>query len=83
MPVSEPRSDSRKEAKQRIAIGASLGDSAHALPYELRINGVRTGRFDDLRDATASALIAKQSQPAVNVIITDAATQRLIIEIIE
>lgn len=58
------------------------GERAHGLPYEIHINGSPMGRFDDLRDAASSAWIAKRAQPDANIVIVDAMTRRLIIEII-
>jgi hypothetical protein len=61
--------------------GNTLATRSRALPYEIRISGVRTGRFDDLRDAVASARIAKRWQPFADVIVADAATKKMIVEI--
>lgn len=53
--------------------------------YEIRINGAAAGRFDDLRDAAASAGVAKRVHPGADIIIADTMimTGRLIIEIVE
>jgi hypothetical protein len=50
-------------------------------PYEVRIGSSRQGAFADLRDAIASARIAKQEHPSALVAVTDRATRQLVIEI--
>jgi hypothetical protein len=50
-------------------------------PYEIRINSSRRGAFADLRDAVASARIAKQGHPSALIAVTDRATGQLVIEV--
>jgi hypothetical protein len=50
-------------------------------PYEIRINSSRRGAFADLRDAVASARIAKQEHPSALIAVTDRATGQLVIEV--
>jgi hypothetical protein len=82
MSVSELPSHKVANQEERAALCGQRGGGAHALPYEIRCNGAPTGRFEDLRDAAASARIAKAAQPDANVVIVDAKTRRLIIEIV-
>lgn len=51
------------------------------LPYEVRIDGARSGRFDNIRDAIASARIAKIGKPFSNIMIADTKTGRMLIEV--
>jgi hypothetical protein len=53
----------------------------HSIRGRSGISGVRTGRFDDLRDAATSARIAKRWQPLADVIVADAPTKKMIVEI--
>ena len=55
--------------------------SARSLPYAVYVNGLLAGRFDDVRDAIASARIAKGDRPIAKVAVTDAITGQLRIEI--
>jgi hypothetical protein len=50
-------------------------------PYEVRIGSSRRGAFADLRDAIASARIAKQEHPSALIAVTDRATGQLVIEV--
>ena len=52
-----------------------------ALPFEIQIDSIRKGRFDDVRDAIASARIAKRGQPLASVVVADAVTGRMVIEV--
>jgi hypothetical protein len=52
-----------------------------ALPYEVRINGSRRGAFADLRDAIASARLAKQERPSALIDVADRATGQLMIQV--
>lgn len=54
---------------------------SHALPYEVLINDVCSGRFDDVRDAMASARIAKCGLPIAKVAVADTATGRMVIDV--
>jgi hypothetical protein len=56
-------------------------EQAVSRPYEVRINSSRRGAFADLRDAIASARIAKQEHPSALIAVTDRATGRLVIEV--
>jgi hypothetical protein len=82
MSVCEPLLHVVGDQKERPARSCHREARAHALPYEIRLNGASTGRFEDLRDAAASARIAKGAQPDATVVIVDAKTRRLIIEIV-
>lgn len=63
------------------ARGKAAGAFALALPYAVYLNGVPSGRFDDVRDAIASARIAKRKRPITEVMVMDAATGRMVIEV--
>ena len=52
-----------------------------ARPYEVRIEGVAKGRFEDLRDAISSARIAKRDRPASGITVVDRGTGQLVIEV--
>ena len=52
-----------------------------SLPYAVYVNGLLAGRFDDLRDAIASARITKGERPIAKVAVIDAMTGGLMIEI--
>jgi hypothetical protein len=56
-------------------------DQADVLPYEVRIDGTYRGGFAEVRDAMASARIAKQGHPSAHIAITDRKTGRLVIQI--
>jgi hypothetical protein len=51
-------------------------------PYELRINGLRRGAFEDVRDAISSAHIAKQERPVALIAVADRSTGQLVMELI-
>jgi hypothetical protein len=55
--------------------------SSLKFPYAVYINGVLSGRFDDLRDATASARIAKHERPIANVAVMETMTGKMAIEV--
>ncbi len=55
--------------------------SSLKLPYAVYINGVLSGRFDDLRDAIASARIAKHERPIANVAVMETVTGKMAIEV--
>jgi hypothetical protein len=55
--------------------------NAVALPYEVRINSSRRGAFADLRDAIASARLAKQERPSALIGVADRATGQLVIQV--
>jgi hypothetical protein len=63
------------------ARGKAAGAFALALPYAVYINGVLSGHFDDIRDAIASARIAKCERPITEVTVMDAATGKMMIEV--
>ena len=48
--------------------------------YEVRSEGKRRGRFENLLDALASAQIAKQEHPVSNISVVDVATGKIVIE---
>jgi len=50
-------------------------------PFEVRIDGAPHDRFYDLRDATASARIAKRKNPMSIVVVADVTTGKLMIEV--
>ena len=52
-----------------------------SLPYKVRIDSSWRGAFADLRDAIASARIAKQEHPSALISVTDRATGQLVIEV--
>ena len=57
-------------------VGSSQTDSR---PYEVRIEGVAKGRFEDLRDAISSARIAKLDRPLSRIAVVDKGTGQLVI----
>ena len=61
--------------------GKSPETSSLKFPYAVYINGVSSGRFDDLRDAIASARIAKHERPIANVAVMETVTGRMAIEV--
>lgn len=50
-------------------------------PYEVRIDGVLRDQFYDVRDAMGFARIIKQKNPMSTVIIVDARTGKLALEV--
>ncbi len=64
-----------------IARGKSPGTSSLKLPYEICIDGVSSGRFDDLLDAMASARIAKHERPLAKAAVMVTATGKIAIEV--
>jgi hypothetical protein len=50
-------------------------------PYEVRIDGVLRDQFYDVRDAMGFARIMKQKNPTSKVIVVDARTGKLVIEV--
>ena len=62
--------------------GQTVGSSRiDARPYEVRIDGIAKGRFDDLRDAISSARLAKSDRPASQIAVVDKGTGQLVIEV--
>jgi len=70
---------SRKALKNLTVVVHDMG--RRSLPYAVYVNGLLAGRFKDLRDAIASARIAKGERPIAKVAVTDAMTGELMIEI--
>ena len=70
---------SRKVPKNFAAAYHDMG--ARPLPYAVSLNGLLVGRFDDVRDAIASARIFKGERRIASVAVTDAMTGKLMIEI--
>jgi hypothetical protein len=50
-------------------------------PYAVYISGGLAGRFDDIRDALASARIAKYERPMAKIAVIDTATGKMVIEV--
>jgi len=50
-------------------------------PYEVRIDGVLRDQFYDVRDAMGFARIIKRKNPRSRVIVVDARTGKLVIEV--
>jgi hypothetical protein len=50
-------------------------------PFEVRIDDATHDQFYDLRDATASARVAKRKNPMATVVVTDVTTGKLMIEV--
>ena len=61
--------------------GKSRETSSLKFPYAVYINGVLSGRFDDLRDAIASARIAKHERPIAKVAVMETVTGKMRIEV--
>jgi hypothetical protein len=70
---------SRKASKNLTVAVHNM--SRRSLPYAVYVNGLLAGRFNDLRDAIASARIAKGERCFAKVAVTDAMTGELMIEI--
>lgn len=73
-----------KEADKRrtgVVGGKAPVTRSLGLAYEVCINSVRSGRFDDVSDAIASARMAKSGQPFANVVVADTMTGRMVIEV--
>jgi hypothetical protein len=80
--VSENTSSSEpSKAARRLASRYGLGNWA-VLPFEVRIDMARRGRFDDVRDAIASARITKHDFPLSQVSVADLTTGQIVIEIV-
>lgn len=54
---------------------------AHVRPYELRVDGLRRGAFEDVGDAISSARIAKQERPVALISVADRSTGRVVMEL--
>ena len=52
-----------------------------APPFEVRIGTTRQGRFEDVRDAIASARISKNDHPMSRVCVADLTTGQILVEI--
>ena len=52
-----------------------------ACPFEVRVDGALHDRFYDLRDAVASARIAKRDNPTRTVVVTDVRTRKVVFEL--
>ncbi len=50
-------------------------------PFEVRIDGLSHDQFYDLRDAIASARAVKRSRPSSAIVVTDARTEKLLLEV--
>ena len=61
--------------------GKSRETSSLKFPYAVYINGVISGRFDDLRDATASARIAKHERRTAKVAVMETVIGKMAIEV--
>lgn len=57
----------------------NVGKGALKRPFEVRVGGSRHGSFKDLRDAIASAKIAKRESPNAVVGVADAATGQFVV----
>ncbi len=57
-------------------------DNGRALrPYEVRVNGARSGAFRDVRDAISSARIKKRESPRSMVGVADTSTGQFLFEV--
>jgi hypothetical protein len=52
-----------------------------ATPFEVRIGAMRQGRFEDVRDAIASARISKKDRPLSRICVADLTTGQIVLEI--
>ncbi len=50
-------------------------------PYEVRVNGARSGAFHDVREAISSARIKKREAPGAMVGVADASTGQFLFEV--
>ena len=80
--------NSDNDAQDKSAAASAQSRQSHArssklinFPFEVRIDGAPHDQFYDLRDATASARIAKRDKPMSIVVVTDMRTGKLMIEL--
>jgi hypothetical protein len=52
-----------------------------APPFSIRIGATRQGRFEDVRDAIASARISKKDHPLSRICVADLTTGQIVVEI--
>jgi hypothetical protein len=52
-----------------------------APPFEVRVGATRQGRFEDVRDAIASARISKNDHPMSRICVADLTTGQILVEI--
>ncbi len=64
-----------------IVRGKAADTSSHRFPYAVYISGVLAGRFDDIRDALASARIAKHERPMAKIAVIETVTGKMVIEV--
>jgi hypothetical protein len=67
--------------RSKSAHATKPGRELVCIPYEVRIEGARLGRFENLRDAITSAQITKVEHPLSNVSVIDVSTGQIVIEI--
>ena len=78
--------DNEFQAKSAAAAGQRRQLHARSskfikFPFEVRIDGAPHDQYYDLRDATASARVAKRKNPMSIVVVADVTTGKLMIEV--
>jgi hypothetical protein len=58
----------------------AFGSKLVSCPFEVHVDGARRDQFYDVRDATASARLAKRVNPRACVVVMDARTGKLVAE---
>jgi hypothetical protein len=73
------------ESADQLATRFRRGDRGdrkiRAAPFEVRIETVGRGRFEDVRDAIAAARISKKDHPLSRVCVADLTTGQILVEI--
>lgn len=59
----------------------TIDDGRTQRPYEVRVNGARSGAFRDVRDAISSARMKKRETPKAMVGIADVSTGQFLFEV--
>jgi len=84
MPLRNATTNASRWALNRFTAavrGKSRETNSLKFPYAVYINGVLSGRFDDLHDATASARIAKHERPIASVAVMETVTGKMAMEV--
>ncbi len=71
-------------SRANVPIGSGvprLPDDVETARFEIRVDAKRQGRFEDVRDAVASAHISKRDHPLSRVSVADLTTGQIIIEV--
>jgi hypothetical protein len=79
-PIAQESMPNRGTRIQRLSDDHS-GRMVQASPFEVRIGAMRQGRFEDVRDAIASARISKNDHPMSRICVADLTTGQILVEI--